>query len=454
MTTPQYYRTLAWLESFLVDIDAVVIGVCEFESVQRFDKERLESALQQCINHHPNLRLNIATFTKPYYFFQTKQSCSTPTYIELESKDEWQRIVDDELNTPFEFNNEAKGLLKLFVLYDKDPTSRRQYLLLKYHHSIADGTSGMILLNTLLSCYFNRDQKLSTLSSLSDSETLAFPQVTNEDEKKTEDMIQTILAYKRQWKPMIPYEPATGRNLTIYHHGTPENMAQLLNRCRQEKVTIGSVLLTSIYFAIAELVKDTWLHDASSYFSNFKFDLDVNLRHRYPSPLDRHEHIGLHIGMMTLNEIVISRETKFWSLCRVIFNDLQRNLSEGRHLTYLRANRLTSTDEQIDEQTKRNDGRINDLNFSNIGPYVFQREYEDLKLKHYYCVGSNPCPSVGTNVILVCSVESLDYVLLHEAGEKNRLIAKSWFDRMVGLTDRVWRQTESWTFDHFLKEST
>ncbi|UJR11823.1 hypothetical protein I4U23_016003 [Adineta vaga] len=130
-----------------------------------------------------------------------------------------------------------------------------------------------------------------------------------------------------------------------------------------------------------------------------------------------------------------------------------KNISDGKHLTYLRANRLTSTDEQIDEQTKRNDDRINDLNFSNIGPYVFQQEFEDLKLKHYYCVGSNPCPSVATNVLLVCSIESLDYTLLHEAGEKNRNIAKNWFNRMAILTDTAWQYDEKWTFNHFLKDN-
>jgi hypothetical protein len=132
---------------------------------------------------------------------------------------------------------------------------------------------------------------------------------------------------------------------------------------------------------------------------------------------------------------------------------LQKNLSDGEHLTYLRAARLTSTDEQIDEQTKRNDGRINDLNFSNIGPYPFQQEFEDMRLKHYYCVASNPCPSVATNLLLVCSIESLDYTLLHEAGEKNRTIAKNWFDKMAILTDNAWQYDEEWTFNHFLKEN-
>ena len=179
----------------------------------------------------------------------------------------------------------------------------------------------------------------------------------------------------------------------------------------------------------------------------------MNLRHRYPTPLARHEHVGLHIGMMNLGDTDVPPERKFCSLCHVIFDVSQKNLSDGKHLTYLPANRLTSSDERIDEQTKRHGGRINDFNFSNIGPYPFQREFEGLKLKHYYCVGYDPCPSVATNVLLVCSVESLDYALLHAAGEKNRITAKNWFDKMASLTDNAWRYDEEWTFEHFLKEN-
>ncbi|CAF1309077.1 unnamed protein product [Adineta steineri] len=160
-----------------------------------------------------------------------------------------------------------------------------------------------------------------------------FSNLTNEDEKKTEDLLQNVLEYKRHWKHIIPYEVATGRNSILYHYGKAENLTKLLNKCRQEKVTIGTVLL----------------HDPASKFSNFKYDLDVNLRHRYSLPLDRYEHVGLHIAMMTLNDISISLETKFWSLYRIILNDLQKNLTDGKHLTYLRANHLSSTDEQIDE---------------------------------------------------------------------------------------------------------
>ena len=258
MSTIKLDRALAWQESYLVDIKAVVVSICEFECLKRFDRQRLESALHRCIDRHHNLRFNIASSTKPYFFYFAKQPYSAPIYVEFESKYEWQQIVDEELNNPFELGNEATGLFKLIVLYDKNPMNHRQYLLIKYHHSIADGTSGMIILHTLLSYYFNYDQSLSTLLHFSDSETMAFPSVTNEDERKTEGMIQTILACKRQWKPIIPYEVATGRNSIIYHHGTAENLAKLLVRCHQEKVTIGSVLLTSIYFAIAESVKDTW----------------------------------------------------------------------------------------------------------------------------------------------------------------------------------------------------
>ena len=150
------------------------------------------------------------------------------------------------------------------------------------------------------------------------------------------------------------------------------------------------------------------LHESSSCFSNFEFDLDVNLRHHYPSPLPRYEHVGLHIGIISLSNISVSAGSKFWPLCRAVFNNLQKNLFEKKQLICLPANRLISTDEQIDEQTKRNNGRVCDLNFSNVGTYPFQRDFEGMKLKHYYCFGTDPYSAVGTDVLLVCSIDSLD----------------------------------------------
>lgn len=193
-------------------------------------------------------------------------------------------------------------------------------------------------------------------------------------------------------------------------------------------------------------------HNENSRFDNFQFDIDVNLRHRYSNPLSRYEHVGLHIAMMNIENIGISLETKFWELCRVIHTKVQEDLSKNQHLLQFRAIRLCSDDNEVEKQTSQYHGRINDLNLSNIGSYPFQNVFGDLRLKHYYCVGSDACPSIATNVILVSSVECLDYILLHESGEENETIAKQWFERMIQLVDTAWTYDEKWSFKAFINQ--
>ncbi|CAF0911896.1 unnamed protein product [Didymodactylos carnosus] len=467
--TKQLDRPLGWLEALTVDANLLVVGVCELEFSSTitggFDKQRLQSALHRCIDCHHSLRMN-TTPAKPYHFQYVTQPYSTPSYIEFEGgstddDDEWQQIVNREMNEGFEMGSEVTSLFKLVVLHNQtNPT--RQFLLMKYHHSIADGISGMIILHTLLSFYFDSGDPDNGLTRLADNETLAFPQVTEEVEKQTEQMRTEVLTYKRQWTPTIPYEVVgnTIRNSALYFNGTQENMDKLMDRCHEEKVTLGSVLLASTYFAIAELVKEKWLSTPSATFSNFKFDVDVNLRHRYPAaadtpPLSRYESVGLHVGMMNLNDITVSLQTQFWQLCHVIHQQLTQNLVEGKHLTYLRANRLCSTDILMEEQVQRNHGRSSDLNVSNIGKYPFQQEYDDghIKLKHYYCAGSGWCPFNGTNVLLVCSMKSLDYTLVYETGTKNEEIAKHWFQKMTSLTEAAAEtDAEDLTFERWTKD--
>jgi hypothetical protein len=252
------FRPAYWLESALAMSDGIVVGVCQVQLSKRFDEKRLEQANQQCFDRHPNLRVNIDMKASPPQLHFVPTPFSPPEYIELTSDDEWKQIVHRELNTPFPLGVDKPGFLKLLVLYGGEGTHRPDYLLLKYHHAIADGMSGMIILNTILSYYFESNPFSNELPTLPDSDTLAFPTTTSDDERKIEQQRQALLAHRRQWTPTIPYEVTSEANSELYCSGTADNLSKLLQRCRQEKITIGSVLAAASYFVSADIGREKW----------------------------------------------------------------------------------------------------------------------------------------------------------------------------------------------------
>jgi hypothetical protein len=169
--------------------------------------------------------------------------------------------------------------------------------------------------------------------------------------------------------------------------------------------------------------------------------------------LDRFEHVGLHIGMMDLEKVIVSLQTKFWPLCHAIHEQLQQGLADDKPMHYLRAEPLCEHDAEVQARFKQYHGRVNDFNLSNIGPYPFRHEFEGCKLKHYHCVGSNACPAYGTIILLVCSIKCLDYSLLHVAEGQNGVIAKNWLHKLTSLVETAWQYDGEWTFDHFMKQS-
>ena len=164
------------------------------------------------------------------------------------------------------------------------------------------------------------------------------------------------------------------------------------------------------------------------------FDLDVNLRKRYPGLDLGNDHVGLHIGMMQL-ALSITPTTTFWGFCHLVFSQLHRRLSDGEHFLYHTANRVFDWgNEEYTARVARNHGHANDLNFSNIGPYPFPPEYgADTRVTRCYCVGSRWCPFFGGYVFLIHSLTELNYSFVYEVG--NEVTATKLFAEITKLVE-------------------
>jgi NRPS condensation-like uncharacterized protein len=257
-------RPLGWLERSYISVNAIVLCVCEVQG-GRFDEQHLTKAVHKCIDRHANLRVNVNYNSEGEQCFKfVAEPYFSPDIIELNGKgeEEWQQFVHKEMNQKFDLGNDRRTLFKISVLHD--PKRETNYLLIKYHHAIGDGVSGMIIAHNIMLFYTEtrQDEFRFELPRLMEAEKLAFPNgLTEKQLAQVEKMKIEILENRRNWTPTIPYDrdnsisARPNQNSALYYDGTNDNMKRIIEKCHQENVTVGSVLLAAIYFATAKLTK-------------------------------------------------------------------------------------------------------------------------------------------------------------------------------------------------------
>ena len=227
--------------------------------------------------------------------------------VTMSNDDDWKPIIQEDANIGFDLEKSNSPYWKVVLL--RGPTL--DVLLVKYHHCIADGTSGYILIDDIMKAAFggsndstdeyvvNSDDPLPMLPPIED---MCFPNGHSEDD---EAFIQGALEEARekqlQWIPSLEYSPNPpkgNKHSILYRDGTEENLKALLSKCRSLGVTIGSVLGAATFFTAVKMKNkdNNKAGDTGEY--SFDFDMDVNLRKRLPNINMGSDHVGAHIGMV------------------------------------------------------------------------------------------------------------------------------------------------------------
>ncbi|MDV2994160.1 MAG: hypothetical protein N4J56_003814 [Chroococcidiopsis sp. SAG 2025] len=109
-----------------------------------FSNEQLKRALMQVQQRHPLLRVRIALDETEQPWFVEEVANIPLRVLQRQSEQHWQREVETEISTPF--NWKQAPLIRAVLLHSPEISE----LIVVYHHSIADGTSGAYLIQDIL----------------------------------------------------------------------------------------------------------------------------------------------------------------------------------------------------------------------------------------------------------------------------------------------------------------
>jgi NRPS condensation-like uncharacterized protein len=266
--------------------------------------------LQACIKDGKYMRLSDPSFA----FKITEQQGNI----------NWLEVVEHEMNTRL---NPESGLFRGSYIYNSDHAD----LFLTFHHSIMDSASVVHLFDELLQIFtgglYADETMHPTLLEVAPPVEERFPASF----KGLHGLIKTTKYAFAQMADEIRFQwRIRGRRIPSVHLGAhgfpltltlPESLVDVLSkRCRENKVTLNSLLNASILLA-TNLLLYAGNHTP---MRTFTF---ADLR-PYTIPPTPAEHLANYISMLRYT-MDVSRESGIWQLTRNLHDKIYRSLKQG-----------------------------------------------------------------------------------------------------------------------------
>ncbi|KAJ3089295.1 hypothetical protein HK100_007808 [Physocladia obscura] len=444
LTTEKLNRPVGWLEDTLARGNLNIVAIVKLEGPE-LEMPRLEAAVAATQRRHANLRVNLTADAT--HFVGVSGAAPVSVYT-----------VSDETVLHSQLRHLQHATLPLFSkllpLWRID-SFRAEFIhatvfCISIHHAVADGTSVYVLLNDILSAYTSPDSISPPLPFLADVASLS-AQAFGPNLLDDNAVLNKLIAARKTWKATLPTEippvqhdhDTRAKNAFFLRDIPADVFAQVLQRCHQERITVGMLLLAALHFSVARIVSSKGQQLVFPWY--FPHDLDVNLRRRFGNVMDLgKDHVGLLIGMMGIDVAIESKDDTLFDFARRIGNWMYEGLAAKLPHKYHVAN------QRYDIEVGVPITRTTDLNFSNVGVYPFRTEYGDLVVTEFHEVGVW-CPAVGTHVFLINTVnERLCCSWVYEESTENANVAKELLDSVVDLLEHVPQLPTDFTLDEFL----
>ncbi|ORY43497.1 hypothetical protein BCR33DRAFT_766668 [Rhizoclosmatium globosum] len=427
-------RPTGWLEATIAGGHVNIVSVARVLGPQ-FEEARLVSAVKATQHRHFNLRIRISPDGRS--LVSADSSVVRVAQASVGSAAEFETLLgqmqNEALSPDLDSQIDLPWLVEAVFVRELNATM----LCVAIHHAIADGTSVYVITHDILSHYADPStprfkMQLPPLPSVEALSLTAF----GADDLKDDALLAKLVAARSNWKPTLPSQflPSSDSRVPngfLLRDISVERMVRLRNKCHVENVTVGSLLVAALHFAVARVVaKET--SGGIQFPFKFVHDVDANLRRRLGGSVDLgDEHVGLLIGMMAIDVPLTSTSETIFGFAQKVKAWFGKELDANTPHKYHFANK------RFDAECEPPATRVSDLNFSNVGVYPFQTKYGDHSLSHFYEVGSW-CPFGGTHVFLINTVAGrmcLSWVF--EETPVNRSVACQLMDGVVGLLEEV-----------------
>lgn len=269
-----------------------------------FSAEQLKRALMQVQQRHPLLRVRIALDETEQPWF-VEQVVSIPLRVlRRQSEQHWQREVETEISTPFNWSQAP--LVRAVLLHSLEISE----LIIVYHHSIADGTSGAYLIRDILQAIATPNTILQPLPMPLSSEELMLGRA-DADLSLCPVGLQTS-DFKLQASSLRPRLLAGSL--------TPETTAQLISRCRQEQSSVHAAICAAFLLAIIR-------QSSSKQPQTLKCLTPINLQRHFMSVTDTEFSLGI-TAARTWH--ALTPNTSVWAVAQSVKQQLNQAMEPER----------------------------------------------------------------------------------------------------------------------------
>jgi len=348
-----------WLSDRVSCMNFVVFA--ELEGA--IDGRALRAALDRAQRAHPLLRVRIAT-ERGTPRFEPDDRMRIPLQERAVTELDWQAHIERELGTAFEPSEPP--LIRCVCLTVDDRA--RSVLALTFHHSIADGRSGALLLRRILAEVLGGAPTASgdggVYPPLHELFPASFRWGAHPD--AAEAVYEQEMALLARYGSILPMPwlqgpavPAQARFQRIALER--EIVGRLVERARSQGTTVHGALGAAQLFALHRLWERpeprTWL-------LSHPVDLRDHLDRTVPP-----DALGLYISILASPHRV-DGGSDFWTLAREITGDLRAQLARGEaHLFYALQNlhEVPPGDEGVAWFGKRLRSMLPNVSLSNIG---------------------------------------------------------------------------------------
>jgi NRPS condensation-like uncharacterized protein len=361
----------------------------------------VRKALDILSKRHPLLQTRIEIHNNVPFFVSDNVPPIPLRILPRRDETHWIEEAEHECNTVLP--SDTGPMIRTVLLTSPEATD----VLVRFHHVIGDGMSGMYLMRDLLDLCVKISQEanpaLNPLPQRPPIEHLLPPGAKGfNDFIKTSSLIGKQLyniAIQRPKK--IPCDDASAAAPCVTHilHNScsPEITRSLLEKCRQESATVHGAVCTALLKAVAQYIAKRNDHTGAITVGCMSA---VDMRRFLHPPLG--EEVGLYASMVITSH-KISPYTEFWNLSREVTESIHRSIGKGEPFVFISLlKRLVPPNAPPSDVAKRaSEIYPAAILVTNLGRLHIEEKYDHLKCRAiHFAVSNKAVPDIYNAALL------------------------------------------------------
>lgn len=343
------FEHLYWLYNQFYPIDFATVAKLQGQ----FSSEQLSTVLRQVQQHHPLLRVRIATdeIGQPK-FVETDDEIPLRLVARTDDR-HWQAELEVELARSLDW--QVAPLLRVVLLQ----SGAESELIIICHHAIADGLSGVYLMRDILQGLAGKTFEWSDLSAALSLES-ALPGIALSPEAAAKPKDYPPLQSRRS-RPHI-------RTVLL----SPEFTQQLIQRSRAEHTTVHGAISAAFLLALTQ--QDAKSSDMMRCLHPF------NVRSQLSLPMPDGVGLYIYMGMTTHS---LQANSTFWDVARSVKSqlsqiDIAQQLVEERQLRQPTMANLTDATTFVEAAQAQ---YLCQLEVTNLGRIDIPQQYGNIRIE-------------------------------------------------------------------------